>query len=510
MPKQGYVYLIGAGPGDPGLITVKGLECIGVADVIMYDYLANDELLGHARRDAEVIYAGKVGGEHNREQSSINDLLVAKALEGKVVARLKGGDPFIFGRGGEECEALVLAGIPFEVVPGVTAGIGAAAYAGIPLTHRHITTSVAFVTGHESPDKDQSDLDWSRLSLGNGTIVFYMGMKNLGHITESLMAHGRPADTPVALIRWGTRPNQQVLIGNLSTIAAKAREASFKAPAITVVGQVVGLRDQLQWFDSKPLFGKSILVTRAADQAGEFSHLLQQQGAAVLECPTIKLLPLEDPTELDAAIARMADFHWLVLTSANGVRYFFQRLKELGKDARWIGRCRVCAVGPKTAETLAGYGIAADLVPKDYKGEGVVAAFRSLGLTGERVLFPRAEKAREVIEEGLTAIGLQVTAPVCYRNVLPEAIPAPSLAALEQGEVSCITFTSSSTVEHFAALTGEGKLHRLLRGVAVASIGPITSKTCTDLGLKVDIEPKEYTLDALTREIVSFFLQDGR
>ncbi len=306
--KKDYVYLIGAGPGDPGLITVKGRECIARADVIMYDYLANDELLRHAKPGAELIYAGKVGGAHNREQRQINELLVAKAREGKVVARLKGGDPFVFGRGGEECEALVAAGIPFEVVPGVTAGIGAPAYAGIPLTHRHVTTSVAFVTGHEHPGKEVSEIDWERLSLGSGTVVFFMGMRNLPEIAANLIAHGRAPETPVALIRWGTRPEQEVLTGTLADIADKAGKANFKAPAITVVGEVVRLREELRWFDNRPLFGKAVLVTRAADQAGAFAGLLAGHGAHVYECPTIELVPPEDYGELDRAIRTLARF----------------------------------------------------------------------------------------------------------------------------------------------------------------------------------------------------------
>ena len=300
--NKGYVYLIGAGPGDPGLITVKGRECIARADVIIYDYLANEQLLRHAPDGAELIYAGKVGGAHNHEQGQINDLLVAKAREGKIVARLKGGDPFVFGRGGEECEALCAAGIAFEVVPGVTAGIGAPAYAGIPLTHRNVTTSVAFVTGHEHPGKEASEIDWERLSVGGGTIVFYMGIKNLALIAARLIEHGRTPETPVALIRWGTRPEQEVLVGTLADIADKAKAAGFKPPAITVVGEVVRLREELRWFDNRPLFGKGIMVTRAADQAGEFAGMLTGHGAHVFECPTIELVPAEDTTELDEAI----------------------------------------------------------------------------------------------------------------------------------------------------------------------------------------------------------------
>ena len=503
--NNGYVYLIGAGPGDPGLITVRGRECIGRAEVILYDYLANEELLRHARPNAELIYAGKVGGAHNREQSQINELLVQKALEGKVVARLKGGDPFVFGRGGEECEALVAHRIPFEIVPGVTAGIGAAAYAGIPLTHRDFTTSVAFVTGHEGHDKDVSTIDWERLSLGSGTIVFYMGVKNLPQITASLLSHGRPPETPVALIRWGTRPDQEVLIGTLADIAEKARKTGFKAPAITVVGEVVTLRDKLRWFDNRPLFGRTILVTRAADQAGEFSRLLEAQGARILECPTIRIAPPESFTGLDDAIARLADFHWLVFTSGNAVTAFFDRLQRLGLDSRAIGPCRVCAVGPKTAEQLQAHGVRADLIPEDYKGEGVVAAFAEMDIHGLRILFPKGDRARDVIPTGLRQQGAEVAAPVAYRNLAPDSVPLPVLMALEERRVDCVTFTASSTVSNLAGLLGENHFLKLLEGVTVASIGPITSRTCRELGLEVLIEPREYTLAALTAEIVDYF-----
>ena len=505
--KIGYVYLIGAGPGDPGLITVKGRECIGKASVILYDYLANEQLLAFAAAGAELIYAGKVGGAHNREQRQINELLVEKALAGKVVARLKGGDPFVFGRGGEECEALVAAGIPFEVVPGVTAGIGATAYAGIPLTHREITTSVAFVTGHEHPDKEVSEIDWERLSLGSGTVVFYMGMKNLGQIAENLIAHGRAPATPVALIRWGTRPEQEVLVGTLADIAEKARKAAFKAPAITVVGEVVRLREKLRWFDNRPLSGRGVLITRAADQAGEFGDMLAAQGARVYECPTIRLVPPTEYAELDGAIASLSGFDWLVFTSVNAVHHFFARLAELGRDTRALGPARVCAVGPKTAAALAPYGIRADLVPADYKGEGVVAAFREIEVRGKRVLFPRADKARDVIPSGLAALGAQVVAPVAYRNVLPEALPREIQEALEERRIHCATFTSSSTAENLAALLGENRLLQFLDGVAIAAIGPVTAKTCRELGLQVDIEPGEYTLAAMTDEMVKYFKQ---
>ena len=503
--KNGFVYLIGAGPGDPGLITVKGRECLAKAQVVLYDYLANDEMLRMAPREAELIYAGKVGGEHNREQSQINELLVEKALSGKIVARLKGGDSFIFGRGGEECEALVAAGIPFEVVPGITAAVGATCYAGIPLTHRGVTTSVAFVTGHESPGKLNSEIDWEGLSLGSGTVVFYMGVRNLPQITENLLSHGRAPETPVALIRWGTRPEQEVLIGTLSDIAEKARQASFKAPAITVVGEVVSLRETLRWFDNRPLFGRSVMVTRGADQAGEFATKLERLGARVYGCPTIEITPPASYADLDQAIQDLDNFHWIVFTSYNAVRYFFGRLSDHGLDTRALGRCRVCAVGPKTAAALAPFGVRADLVPSDYKAEGVVTAFAALDISGKRVLFPRGDRAREVIPDELARMGAQVSSPVTYANETPEAIPAEALRALEERRVDCVTFTSSSTVQNLASILGENHFLHLMEGVQVASIGPVTSKSCQQLGLDVHMEPEEYTLDALAAELIRHF-----
>ena len=508
--KNGFVYLIGAGPGDPGLITVRGRDCLAKAQVVLYDYLANDELLRFAPKGAELIYAGKVGGEHNREQNQINELLVEKALAGNVVARLKGGDPFIFGRGGEECESLVAAGIPFEVVPGITAGLGATCYAGIPLTHRGVTTSVAFVTGHESPGKSSSEIDWEGLSLGSGTVVFYMGVRNLPQIAANLVKHGRSPETPVALIRWGTRPEQEVLVGTLSDIAEKAKQASFRAPAITIVGEVVNLRQTLRWFDNRPLFGRSVMVTRGADQAGEFTGKLERLGARVYGCPTIEITAPESHDDLDAALRELDSFHWIVFTSFNAVRYFFGRLNELGLDSRALGRCLICAVGPKTAAALVPYGVRADLVPADYKAQGVVTAFASLEMAGKRILFPRGDRAREVIPEELTRMGAQVLAPVAYANETPDGIPAASLRALEERRIDCIAFTSSSTVQNLASILGENRFLHLMEGVRVASIGPVTSKSCRELGLEVHLEPTEYTLDALTAEMIGHFAAEQK
>lgn len=502
---NGIVHLVGAGPGAPGLITLRGMECLQKAEVVVYDYLANEQLLNHAPVTAERIYAGKIGGRHNQDQEEINRLLVEKALAGKCVVRLKGGDPFVFGRGGEECEALCAAGIPFEIVPGVTAAVGAAAYAGIPLTHRDVTASVAFVTGQEGKDKEQSTIDWERLSLGSGTVVFYMGITTLRQNMQRLIDNGRIPRTPVALVRWATTAAQQVLTGTIADIADKADAAGFKPPAVIIVGEVVHLRERLRWFDNRPLSGRRIIVTRAAEQAGDFSTILAHQGATVLECPTIKIIEPDSWCELDNAIGNLPEVDWLVLTSGNAVRFFFSRLETLGFDARALGRCKVCAVGPKTAESIRAYGIIPDMIPREYKAEGVVAEFAQLGITGKTVLFPRADRARDIIPQQLQTLGAHVIAPVSYRNILPDRLCPEALFALEKRSVDCITFTSSSTVLNLSHMLGTDLLADMLKGVAVASIGPVTSKTCRELGLKVDIEPDEYTLKALSDAITRHF-----
>jgi len=503
--NNGIVYLVGAGPGDPSLITLRGVDCLQRADVVVYDYLANEQLLSHAPEGAERIYAGKIGGRHNQGQDEINSLLVTKAKGGKVVVRLKGGDPFVFGRGGEECEALRDAGIPFEVVPGVTAAVGASAYSGIPLTHRDITASVAFVTGQEGENKDGSNIDWDRLSLGGGTVVFYMGVTTLRRNMQRMVDHGRSPHTPVALVRWATTGCQQVLVGTLVDIADRAEECGLKPPAITIVGEVVALRERLQWFEKRPLCGKKIVVTRAAEQAGEFSAKLAARGATVLECPTIRLVEPESWQLLDLAIRELPGYDWLVLTSVNAVRYFFQRLDALGLDARALAGCRICAVGPKTAAELRSFGVKPELVPADYKAEGIVGEFSRLDMQGSRVLFPRADKARDVIPSELKRMGAHVDSPVAYRNIFPERLLPETLFALEKRSVDCITFTSSSTVQNLAAMLGEEMMLDMLKGVVVASIGPITSKSCRDLGLKVDIEPQAYTMDALVEALEVHF-----
>ncbi len=501
----GKVYLIGAGPGDPGLITVKGLECVKKADVIIYDYLANERLLDQRRTEAELIYVGKQGGRHTLPQDEINSLIVRKAKEGKIVARLKGGDPFIFGRGGEEAEELVDNGVPFEVVPGVTAATSVPTYAGIPLTHREHTASVAFVTGHEDPTKEESKVHWDRISTGIGTLVFFMGMKNLQNIVTNLLSHGRSPETPVALIQWGTRTDQKVVTGVLKDIVTKVQEAKLGPPAIIVVGEVVRLRQKLNWYESKPLFGKRVIVTRSRDQASMFAEMLIDLGATTIEFPTINVVPPSSWDELDSAIGAIETFDWLILTSANAVRFFMERLRTLGKDIRMLKGVNICVVGPKTAESLEQYGLKADLVPSEFKAEGVIAALGGVLVKGKKFLIPRAKVAREVIPDRLREMGAQVTVATTYENVRP-ALDADRMKKLfRENKITTVTFTSSSTVHNFIEILGQKEYKTFLMGVDVACIGPVTAKTAEEYGMKVIIMPKEYTIPAFVDAIVEHY-----
>ncbi|PLY11784.1 MAG: uroporphyrinogen-III C-methyltransferase, partial [Desulfuromonas sp.] len=377
--KPGKVYLIGAGPGDPGLMTLKGLECLRQADVVVYDYLANPAFLEEAPA-AEKVYVGKRKGLHHHPQEKINELLIEHARQGKVVARLKGGDPFVFGRGGEEALELVEAGIDFEVVPGVTSAVAAAAYAGIPMTHRDHTTTLGFITGHEDPAKKLSRLDWEKLSTSMGTLVFYMGMANLENICEQLVAHGRDPQTPVAVVRWATTPRQETLVGDLSNIVRKVRGEGFKPPALIFIGEVVGLRKSLRWFDNRPLFGKRVLVTRTAAQAGVFGSLLQAAGAEPIACPVIEIIPPKSYAELDAALQQLTEIDVLILTSVNAVEAFFQRLSTFGLDVRALFGTQVAVVGPKTAEALQQHGLRPDVMADDYRAEGVISKLKERGV----------------------------------------------------------------------------------------------------------------------------------
>ena len=502
------VYLVGAGPGDPGLITEKGKECIQRADVIIYDYLASPALLKYAATSAELIYVGKKGGDHTLSQDEINRLLADKAKSGGIITRLKGGDPFIFGRGGEEAEVLVKAGIAFEVVPGVTSAIAAAAYAGIPLTHRQLTSTLAFVTGHEDPTKEDTGINWSSLASGIGTLVFFMGVKNLPHITERLIAHGKAIDTPVALIRWGTTSRQKTVIGTLATIVDRARAAGLKAPALIVIGDVVDLRQSLNWFENRPLLGKRIVVTRARQQASELVRLLTDLGAECLEHPTIKILPPKDLKPLEDAIANLSAYDWVVFTSVNGVSFFFEQLFEAGKDARALGHLRTAAIGPATAARLLEYGLTSDIVPETYRAESVVDAFKKEKLNDKKILLPRAKEARPILPQELEKMGAAVNEIPAYETVKAVEKSDDLIQMLKDKRVDMITFTSSSTVKNLKALLPPKDFALLIQNVSIASIGPITSDTAKALGFDVHISAQSYTIAGLVEAILHFYQKD--
>jgi uroporphyrinogen III methyltransferase/synthase len=509
--EKGKVYLIGAGPGDPGLLTIRGRELLQRAEVVIFDYLANEEFLKYAPASAEKIYVGKKGGDHTLSQDGINDLLVQKGRE-KLVVRLKGGDPFVFGRGGEEAQVLVANGIPFEVIPGISAAVAVPAYAGIPLSHRDVTASIAFVTGHERADKDGQDskIDWAKLSTGAGTLVFFMGVRNLPEICGNLIRHGRPADTPAAVIRWGTTPMQQTVAGTLADIVQKVKEAGLKPPAITVVGEVVKCREQLNWFERRPLFGRRIVITRAREQASDFKSALEELGAHCIEFPTIVIAPPDSWQPLDRALERLALYDWVIFTSVNGVRFFMQRLLAAGMDIRELKGIRLAAIGPKTAEALETLMLRPDLVPDEYRAEGILDAFSGADLKGKHFLMPRALAAREILPEKLRERGATVDVVPAYQTLLPHEDAARVADFFRRGEIDCLTFTSSSTVSNFFTLIQEEDLLPFLHRTTVASIGPITAETAAKYGLKSSILPPEYTILSLVDSIVSYFKEHRR
>lgn len=500
--KTGIVYLVGAGPGDPGLITVKGLECIKKADVIVYDRLASPKLLVHAKPEAELIYVGKSPERHAMKQPEINQLLVDKAQQYAVVTRLKGGDPFVFGRGGEEAEKLVEHDVSFEVVPGITSAVAVPAYAGIPVTHRDATSNFAVVTGNEDPTKEDSNIAWDKLATGVGTLVFLMGMGNLPSICTKLMQNGRKPDTPVALIRWGTRLEQKTLVGSLQDIADKALQANFKNPAVIVVGEVVALREKLAWFENRPLFGQRVLVTRSREQASVLSQRIEELGGEPWEFPTIKIDPPADNKLLDQAIDNLSQYHWIIFTSVNGVKYFFNRLGQLGRDIRSLQEAKICAVGPKTKEALEAYGLLVDYVPGEYRAEQIIAGLKDKVKANERVLLPRADIGRQILPEALAEMGAYVDDVITYRTVQGAGNAKLLREMLEQKQLNIVTFTSSSTVRNFVNLIGTEDLPTLLGGVTIASIGPITSATARELGIDITIEAKEYTIRGLIEAIL--------
>ncbi len=503
------VYLLGAGPGDPGLLTIKAKEILETADVVVYDYLANACFLDYCKPDAEIIYVGKKGGDHTLPQDQINSLLVEKAKAGNVVARLKGGDPYVFGRGAEEAEELLEAGVQFEIVPGVTSAVAAPAYAGIPLTHRKYASSVSFITGHEDPGKEESAHNWQALAQGTSTLVFFMGVKNLPTIAENLIKHGRPADTPAALVRWGTTCRQRTLTATLGTVAGEAERFGFKPPSLIVVGDVIKLRPTLNYFEKKPLLGKGVVVTRAREQASGLAALLREMGACVVQFPTIEIRPLDDDAPIEAAILRLARYDWLVFTSVNGVKHFWRVLESIGLDTRVLAGCEIAAIGPATAEALQAKGVRPDFVPDKYVAESVVAGLLERGVAGKRVLIPRAREAREVLPEELRKAGAEVEVLPTYVTVPAKGKVEDFEAMLEAGEVHCITFASSSTVDNFFGLVHPDTLRRLAPDVRLACIGPITAATLAAYGFTPHIEPEEFTIPALAEAVAAALRQEG-
>jgi uroporphyrinogen III methyltransferase/synthase len=502
--KNGRVFLVGAGPGDAKLLTLRGKECLEQADVVLYDHLANPELLKYAPSHAERIYVGRKGRGAYRDQAEIHALLVTQAQAGKCVVRLKGGDPFVFGRGGEEAEVVADAGIPFEVVPGVTAAVAVPAYAGIPITHRTLASTAAFVTGHEDPSKPSSAMEWPRLASAEGTLVFLMGMKNLPQIVDRLIQEGKPPSTPVALIRWGTYARQRTIVGMLSDIVTKASKADMSPPTVIVVGEVVRLRDRLNWYESRPLFGKGILVTRPRDQAPVLSNLLAAQGAEPVECPTLEIHPPDNWTPVDEAIDALSMYDWIIFTSVNGVQSFMGRLWFHQKDVRSLAGLRVCCIGPRTQEEAVRWGVGADLVPKNFQAEGILESMGGLGVKGQRILIPRAKVAREILPDQLEAMGATVRVVHVYQAVSPAVEIAPIRDRLRNKEIHYLTFTSSSIVRNFCQLfDNRQELQELTRNITVAVIGPITAQTVQEEGLSVDVVALENTVPALVDAIIS-------
>jgi uroporphyrinogen III methyltransferase/synthase len=499
--KRGKVYLVGAGPGDIGLVTLRAKECIENADVIIYDHLANPETLGWAREAAEIIYAGKAPDESHMSQQEINALLIQKAREEKQVVRLKGGDPFVFARGAEEAQLIADAGIPFEIVPGITSSIAGPAYAGIPMTHRAHNSHVTFFTGHEDPTKTENAIDYAALAKLGGTQVMLMGVERLGSVTSEMIKHGVRGDLPVALVRWATTGRQETLTGTLRDIAQKATASGLEAPAVAVFGEVVALRDKLNWYEKRPLLGKKIVVTRTRKQASVFTSKLRALGAHVIELPTIRIEPPSDLREFAELVQDAHVYDWIVFTSANGVEAFFNIFFKLYDDAREIGGPRIAAIGPATAQRVKDFHLHVDLQPEEFVAESVMREFKKQGsVENLKVLLVRAEKAREVLPKELSALGAIVDEAFAYRTVPETRDTSGARRQLSKDGADLITFTSSSTVENFLALGLPWP-----KGMLVASIGPITSQTARNNGLKIDIEAKRHDIDGLVNAIGEFF-----
>ncbi len=504
--KKGKVYLVGAGPGDPGLITVRAVECLKRADVVIYDFLATPALLGYAGENSETLYVGKKSGSHTFPQEEIIKLIIEKAEKGLTVARLKGGDPFVFGRGGEECLALSKAEIPFEIVPGITAGIAAPCYAGIPVTHRSLASSVAFITGHKYTT--DSDIDWKHLAHGVDTLVFYMGVHNLSHIAKNLISNGRPGNTPVGIIRWGTKPSQQTVTGTLDTIADLAKKNNITPPAVIVVGEVVRLSENIAWFKKRPLYGRRIINTRSRHQASMLTKSLADLGAEIIEFPTIEIKFETDSSELRDSIDNIQNYDWLIFTSTNSVHAFLKGLLKKYNDIRILGKIKIGCVGTGTAKAITSYHIQPDIIAKESVAEGLITELKSAdSWTNRHILIPRAEKARNILPEALSGWGAKVQTVTVYKTVKPTDINRHVLEDIMENRYDLITFTSSSTVKNLTGILRDENLEEALKNIKTASIGPITTASIVDLGNKPVTEAREHNIPGLVKAIREYFNQ---
>ncbi len=500
------VYLVGAGPGDPGLFTVKGMETLARADVVVYDALANDSLLELAPRGAEIIFAGKKKGFKTLEQKEINNLLIERAKRGKTVVRLKGGDPFVFGRGGEETEALNSAGVSVEIVPGVSSVYSVPAYSGVPLTHRGFNSSFAVVTGHEDPGKQSSRLNWKALSQME-TVIFLMSLGNIEEIVKKLKEMKKPAGTPVMVTSRGTTGRQKTVVGTLENIGGKIRRQSGKlSPAVIMVGGAIKMRNRLNWFEKKPLFGKKIVVTRPAGQSVNFVKLLQQHGAEVVSFPCIEVVPPASWKDTDRLIKNIESCDFLTFTSVNGVERFFARLRSKGLDSRTLAGAKTVAIGSKTADALGGYGLRADIVPKKYTAEGILAELKKHKVRGKRFFIPRAGKARDALPEGLLKMGAEVETAACYRTRVPKYKPE-EIDFVEKeitgARADMVVFTSSSSATNFLAIFKNAA--EILRGVDIGCIGPITAGTVEAAGFKPSVVAGKHTAEGLADAMIRFY-----
>jgi uroporphyrinogen III methyltransferase/synthase len=502
--KRGKVILVGAGPGDPGLITIKGRDWLQKADVIIYDHLVNTQLLQHAKRDARIIYAGKKAGKATMAQSAINQILIDQALQGKTVIRLKGGDPFIFGRGGEEAIALREANIPFQVVPGVSSATGVAAYAGIPLTHRDYSSTISIITGSNEKGKEDLHIDWEKIASRSGTLVFLMGARKLPKIAQNLLQYGKNSKTPVAVIQWGTTFRQKTWSGTLDTIAEIAIKEKILPPALTIVGEVVNLKPHMDWFETLPLFGKAIVITRAEEQANAFSNMLLERGAEPFLFPVIQTVDPEDYGPLDDALSHLGQYHGLIFTSVNGVRWFVKRLHHHKKDIRELRGLRIYSIGPKTADAIRTLGIRVDVIPEQFVAESLLESLGKEQIKGRRFLLPRAQVARETLPDQLRAAGAQIDVAPAYQTLRPDVDTQELARRLKENTLHAVTFTASSTVHHFMELIGSDLAHELQQ-TTIACIGPITAKTAESYGLKVAVQAEPYTVDGLIEAMERYF-----